>query len=108
MLAAIETALREFNCKASGACRALTMADLIAGQRFHVTCGKIIFYWFDAGSTALIDEFATDVVWVPVAGGGGRGTLAESFPFTVAAARVRDVLVALDEADAYAGVIEGA
>ena len=73
------------------------MTDLDAGQRFHVASGKMVFYWFDAGSTALIDS-RTDVVWVPVAG-GGRGTLAESFPFSVAAARVRDVLVELDGAD---------
>ena len=46
--------------------------------------------------TALRDECATSVAWVPVVARGGR-TLTESFPFSIAARKVRDVLKTLDE-----------
>ena len=58
--------------------------------------GKMIFFWFDAGDTSLLDECATSVAWVPVVARGGR-TLTESFPFSIAARKVRDVLKTLDE-----------
>ena len=57
----VETALREFNGKANGACRALSVADLDAGQWFHEAHGKMIFYWYDAGSTALLFDIVNRI-----------------------------------------------
>ena len=68
----METALREFNEESRGELKMLTAADLVAEQWFHVANGKMIFYWFDAGSTALLDEGSTRVLWVPVKAPRGR------------------------------------
>ena len=102
----MQTALREFNQEASGAFKTLTAADLDEHKWVYSANGKMVFYWFDVGSTALLDEFATDVVWVPVAVLGGR-TVAESSPFSIAARKVSEAIDEWAVAVAYAsGVCE--
>ena len=98
----MQTALRGFNEGASGAFKTLTEADLDERKWVYSANGKMIFYWFDAGSTALLDEFATDVVWVPAVACGGR-TVADSFTFSIAARKVSEAIDERAVAVAYAG-----
>ena len=58
--------------------------------------------WFDVGSTALLDESATSVVWVPVVACGGRA-VAESFPFPITARKVSEAIDEWAVAATYAG-----